>query len=105
MDYQFVVQFEDEGGETLEELETLEDYLIDLLDGIAEVDGHDIGSGSANLFILTGDPKKTFEKIEPALEKAAERGLNPMAVAFRLADADEYTVLWPADFEGEFEVT
>jgi hypothetical protein len=103
MKYQMVVQFEDEGGETLERLTELEDELIDVLDGIADVDGHEMGEGTANLVIHTDKPKKVWEKIEPVVEKAAEDDLVAVAAAYRPFDAEDYTVLWPADFEGEFE--
>lgn len=103
MKYQLVIQFEGDGVDTLEKLESLEDELIDLLDGVAEVDGHDLGSGTANIIIHTDKPKKVWERVEPTVEKAAEDDLVAVAAAYRPFDAEDYTVLWPTDFEGEFE--
>lgn len=105
MNYQFVIQFEDDGGETLEKIEALEDQLIDLVDGLGEVDGHDLGDGTAHIVIHTSKPKKVWEKIEPVIEKAAsEDDLLPIAAAYRPFDAEDFTVLWPADFDGEFQI-
>jgi hypothetical protein len=105
MNYQLVIQFEDEAGEALGRLESLEDEMIEALDGVAEVDGHELGSGTAHIIIHTSKPKKVWEKIEPLVEKAAEDDLVAVAAAYRPFDAEDYTVLWPADFEGEFEMS
>lgn len=104
MNYQLVIQFEDEAGDALERIEALEDELIELLDGVAEVDGHEIGAGTANIIIHTDKPKKVWEKVEPTIEKAAEDDLVAIAAAYRPFDAEDYTVLWPADYDGEFEL-
>lgn len=105
MNYQLVIQFEDEAGDALERIEALEDELIELLDGVAEVDGHEIGAGTANIIIHTDKPKKVWEKVEAAVEKAAEDDLVAVAAAYRPFDAEDYTVLWPTDYEGEFEMS
>lgn len=103
--YQLVVQFDDESGEALDKVIALEDELIEMLDGVAEVDGHDVGSGTAYIMIETAKPKKVWEMIEPLVEKAEEeRQLSPLAAAYREEDEDDYTVIWPTDYEGEFEV-
>lgn len=104
--FQLVIQFDDEQGEALDRVVALEDELIEMLDGIADVDGHDVGPGTANLFIDTDKPKKVWEMVEPLIEKAADEGeLQPVAAAYRSFDDDDYTVLWPTDYEGEFEVS
>ena len=38
------------------------------------------------------------------VEAAASEDLRLSAVAFRERDSEDYTVLWPADYEGEFEL-
>jgi len=102
--YQLVIQFDDEQGDAIDRVIAFEDELIELLDGIAEVDGHDIGSGTASIFILTNKPKKLWERLEPLVEDTDANELEPIAAAFREVDADSYEVLWPSDYEGEFEV-
>lgn len=106
MKYQLVLQFQGDDEETLDKVVTLEDQLIELLEGstLAEVDGHEEGDGSLYLTIETKNPGKVWEKIEPVVEAAASEDLEITAVAYRERDAEDYTVLWPADYEGEFEM-
>lgn len=106
MKYQLVLQFQGDDDETLEKVIELEDQLIEAFDGstTSEVDGHDVGSGTCNLFIHTKNAAKVWERIESVVEDAVSGGLELNAVAYRPLDGEEYTVLWPADYEGEFEV-
>ncbi|MGL4396184.1 MAG: hypothetical protein ACRCS9_06580 [Hyphomicrobium sp.] len=105
MNYKLVLQFVGDDEETLDQVIELEDQLITVLGGTsAEVDGHETGEGVTYLTIDVRNPAKAWEKIEPVVEVAASADLELSAVAFRAADGDDYTVLWPADFEGEFEM-
>ncbi|HMN38080.1 MAG TPA: hypothetical protein PKD49_10305 [Hyphomicrobium sp.] len=106
MKYQLVLQFQGDDEETLEKVVALEDQLIEELGGstLAEVDGHEEGDGSIYVLIETKNPSKLWERIEPVVEAAASNDLEATAVAYRERDSDDYTVLWPADYEGEFEV-
>lgn len=106
MKYQLVLQFQGDDEDTLEKVTQLEDELIDALEGstLAEVDGHEEGDGVIYVNIETKNPSKVWEKIEPMIEAAASEGLEVNAVAYRERDSEDYTVLWPADYEGEFEV-
>ncbi|MGD9669461.1 MAG: hypothetical protein AB7U75_10455 [Hyphomicrobiaceae bacterium] len=102
--YQLVIQFDDEMGNALDNLIEFEDELIELLDGVAEVEGHDVGSGTANLFIMTNTPKKLWERLEPLIEETDRHELEPLAAAYSEMEDDDFTVLWPSDYEGEFKV-
>ena len=106
MKYQLVLQFQGDDEDTLDKVTALEDQLIELLEGstLAEIDGHEEGDGYVYVNIETKNPSKVWEKIEPLVEAAASDDLEISAVAFRERGAEDYTVLWPADFEGEFEV-
>ena len=106
MKYQLVLKFQGDDEDTTDKVIALEDLLIDTLEGstLAEVDGHEIGDGVIHLSLLTKNPSKIWEKVEPLVEKAAAEDLEILAVAYRELAADEYTVLWPTDYEGEFEV-
>jgi hypothetical protein len=105
MNYQLILQFQGDDEDTLDRVIELEDRLIDALDGstTAEVDGHESGDGVINLILLAKNATKVWEKIEPIVEGASDE-LDINAVAFRQLDADDFTVLWPTDFEGEFEL-
>lgn len=106
MKYQLVLKFLGDDEDTLDKVISLEDQLIETLEGssLAEVDGHEPGEGVTHLVLLTKNPAKIWERIEPLVEIAASEDLEIMAVAYRDLDGEEYTVLWPADYEGEFEV-
>jgi hypothetical protein len=106
MKHQLVLQFQGDDADTLDKVIALEDQLIESLNGstAAEVDGHEPGEGVIHLFLLAKNAAKLWEKIEPLVEDAASEDLEINAVAFRPLDSEEYTVLWPTDYEGEFEV-
>ena len=58
MKYQLVLQFSGDSIGDYDAMIALEKDLIDELQGCANVDGHDVGSGGTNIFILTHDPVK-----------------------------------------------
>jgi hypothetical protein len=105
MNQQLVLQFEGADDDTLEKVIELEDRLIEALDGSTsvEVDGHEPGDGVINLILLAKNAAKVWEKIEPIVEGASDE-LDINAVAFRALDGEDFTVLWPVDYEGEFEL-
>lgn len=103
MNHQLVLQFQGDDDDTLEKVIELEDRLIDALAGstAVEVDGHEPGDGVTNLILLAKNAAKVWEKIEPIVEDASDE-LDVNAVAFRTLNSEEFTVLWPVDYEGEF---
>lgn len=107
MNHQLVLQFLGDDETTLEKVIELEDQLIEALDGSTsvEVDGHEPGDGVIHLILLAKNPAKVWEKIEPLIEEAASEDLEINAVAYRSLESEDFTVLWPADYEGEFEMT
>ena len=52
-----MLQFRGDSRGDYDSMIALEDELIAELQGLAKVDGHDMGSGEANIFILTSDPQ------------------------------------------------
>ena len=106
MNHQLILQFQGDDEDTLEKVIELEDKLIEALEGstAAEVDGHEPGDGVINLVLLARNASKVWEKIEPIVEEAASEDLEVNAVAYRALDSEDFTVLWPVDYEGEFEM-
>lgn len=93
MSHQLVLQFPAESLADFDALIALEDALIETLKDQANVDGHDFGSGQANIFILTDEPVQTFES---ALQVMAKAGcLESATAAYRLTAGSDYTVVWP----------
>lgn len=105
MNHQLVLQFQGDDAGTIEKVIELEDRLIDALSGSTsvEVDGHEQGDGVVNLILLAKNAAKVWEKIEPIVEDASD-SLDINAVAFRQIDSEDFTVLWPIDYDGEFEL-
>lgn len=104
MNHQLVLQFNGDDDDTVDKVINLEDKLIAALASATsvEVDGHEPGDGVTNLVLLAKNAAKIWEKIEPLIEAAAVDDLEINAVAYRDLNGDDFTVLWPLDYEGEF---
>jgi hypothetical protein len=94
---QLVLQFSPWGSNThdFDKLISLEEQLIDALAGKAHVDGHDMGSDEANIFIHTLDAHTTFSDSFPVVQRS---GLVPLlGAAYRDDAVDEYIRIWPKE--------
>jgi hypothetical protein len=91
MKYQLVLQFK-ETDLGYDDMIALEDALIAVLEGSAEVDGHDAGSGEINFFVLTDDPMACFEKAKASLVTHSNHDFK---AAYREVAGDKYTIVWP----------
>lgn len=101
--YQLVLQFRGDGLGNHDKLIALENRLIEALSHSADVDGHDCGSGEANIFIFNFDPAATFCRLRQTLR---EKGcLGAVTAAYREIDGEDYTVIWPEPSVQEFTVT
>jgi hypothetical protein len=99
--HQLVLQFAANSLRDYDDLVALEQQLVAEL-GESEVDGHDMGSGEANIFILTADAKTTFRRLLPVLQRSGR--LPEVTVAYRRTDENRYHVLWPEASSREFSV-
>jgi hypothetical protein len=99
--YQLVLQFPADAVD-YDELIAIEDELLEVVGPPAEVDGHDFGSGGSNIFILTDSPETTFEKVLPVLRDLSRD--RDATVAYRAVQGEQYTVLWPKGFKGQFSI-
>jgi hypothetical protein len=103
MRYQLVRQFRGDSLADYDQMIALEDRLTEELGHSAKLDGHDCGSGEANIFIHTSDPAATFWLVRQVLMH--ERWLDAATVAYREVDGEQYTVLWPEGATQEFAIT
>ena len=101
MKYQLVLQFAAASMEDFDRLVALEDRLIEELDDVAAVDGHDFGLGAFNIFILTNDPAESFGKAHRIVTN--EGVPNVIRSAYREVDGEDYVILWPSSLT-EFSV-
>lgn len=103
MRYQLILQFRAASLEDYDSMVALEDELISDLGVTARVDGHDMGSGEANIFIFTSDPRQTFRRAMLALDRSGR--LQHVKAAFREVGSDLITVIWPDGSNEKFTLT
>lgn len=101
MRYVLIIQFQVKSIDDYDEVIRIEDHIIQIVGNSAVVDGHDAGRGEMNIFIFTDHPLSTFALIKEKFGQIAER--CGFKAAFREADGEEYTVLWPVE-STEFNV-
>ena len=95
MKYLLVVQIKNAVARHPRWISVIEEIVEETLSPHHLVDGHDIGSGEANLFIKTASPQQAFSKIRDAMEG---HPLWPkVRIAYRDINGSAYTVLWPKD--------
>jgi hypothetical protein len=80
----------------------LENEPQQIVEPIAEVDRHDVGSREINIFILADDLGATFERVIPLLSNASL--LDKISVAYRALHCDGFMLLWPPNSTGAFVV-
>ena len=93
MEFQLVIQFRPAGALDFGKLVAIEDALITELRDSAIVDGHDIGSGEFNIFVVTSHPKESFVRTQSLLEEIKPEG--EMNVAYREPNDERFVILWP----------
>src|SRR5215470_3874841 len=98
MRFQLVLQWPASSLDDFDEIVRIEDLLIARLRSQSEVDGHDFGSGEANIFVHTDDPHQALEEIRAIL--SAHRLWPSTAIAYREILGTEYRVLWPEGTTG-----
>jgi hypothetical protein len=94
MKYQLVLQWATPFPiQDIDDIVAIEDQIIDGLNEACEVDGHDFGSGDANIFVHTDNPERVFSALKTLL--ASKSLLAHTRAAYRAFDTDNYTILWP----------
>jgi hypothetical protein len=93
MRFQLILQFAGASAEDRDAMIALEEAIIRVLDDAGDVDGHDVGSGEMNVFILTDDPKLAFERIKHLV--GTSRFMSDTKVAYREIGTDVFRVLFP----------
>jgi hypothetical protein len=105
-DKQFILQFKVQGHGTPQDLDRLveiEEKLDSALqrNRAGHVDGHDIGSGTMNIFMFSPTWKAGEEFL--LLYLRYQDWASQVVVAKR-SKAETYEVIWPKDFAGRFEM-
>ena len=99
--FQLVLQFAPWDSARFDDLIALEEKLIAAVGSRASVDGHDVGSGEANIFLLTAHPTEVLRDCVPVVQQSAFR---VFAAGYRDLEADDYQRLWPQEDRSPFVV-
>ena len=93
--YQLVLQFSTEGPQDFEDLVNLEKLIAQGLPVDSDLDGHDMGSGEFNIFVLTDRPEECFRAAQNILQ--LHNGFRAFKAAYRQIGQDDFVSLWPAN--------
>jgi hypothetical protein len=100
--FQLVLQLPGTTQQDFDVLVSLEESIADSLDGTPhEVDGHDFGSGTGNIFIHTNDPVGAFDLTKKIVKLPEHPTLK---AAYRSFEEDDYTLIWPENSNEEFNI-
>ena len=99
--FQLVLQFAPWSGRDYDDLVQLEDRLAAVVES-GDVDGHDLGSNEANVFIFTENPAATLQACLPAIVDA--NLLARFSAGYRSVGDDAYVRVWPSDDSSPFSV-
>src|SRR5262245_34189370 len=97
-----IVQFKNEGdSDDVDWLFDFYEVLQDLLkrNKLGKLDGNDFGKGTINTYIVTSSVQSTFDLVLTNLKLYR---LDDKAVIVKRHKVNQYTVMWPADFNEEF---
>ena len=93
MKYQITIQISANSTNDFDEMIEFEDELIEILKDIAIIDGHDFGSGEANIFVLTNDQYETYNVIKEKYLNATIK--NKYKISCREIKNDNLVILFP----------
>ena len=99
--FQLVLQFANWDSSRFDDLISLEEKLISAVGSRGSVDGHDAGSGEANIFILTEVPIEILRDCIPVVQQSP---LSPFTAGYRDVKSDSYERLLPNDDRSPFIV-
>ena len=99
--FQLVLQFAPWSDGDFDDLVRLEDHLSALTEA-GDVDGHDLGSNEANIFILTKNPAAALQACLPCIAEADL--LQKLSAGYRSVDDDDYLRVWPEGDSSPFSI-
>src|SRR5262245_53151497 len=97
-----IIQFKNEEGSLdIDWFYDLNEVLQDLLKRkrLGRVDGSDFGTGTMNLYVVTYSWRKTFDLV---LTNLRLYGVDADAVIATRRAKNQYTIVWPQDYNGDF---
>ena len=85
----------------LDDLISLEEKLISAVGSRGNVDGHDVGAGEANIFILTEVPIEVLRDCIPVVQQSP---FSAFTAGYRDLKSDSYERMWPRGGSSPFMV-
>ncbi|MGX9773066.1 hypothetical protein ACWYXN_06060 [Janthinobacterium aestuarii] len=92
-EYQLIFQWDASTIENFDSIVETESILRKNLQRKHSVDGHDMGVGEANIFVLTQFPIEAFDESMRILK--GQDALIGVRIAYREVLKDDYVILWP----------
>ena len=90
--YQLTIQVPIASLGDFDRLVAAEERMAESLKGVADVQGHDSGSGEGNIFIHTDTPG---DHVHTAIQCLEEHVRDEAKAAYREVEGAAYTILWP----------
>ena len=98
--FQLVIQIPIRSMGDFDRMVEAEERMIEALKDIADITGHDMGSGEGNIFIHTNAPERDVRIAFDCLEEHAR---DQAKAAYREIEGDKYVILRPAGLK-EFRI-
>lgn len=95
MKFVLVLQWPASSIKDYDEMILVENALIDGIGDIAEIDGHDAGSGEVNIFLHTNEPRLAFEAAKKTL--GSRDFLIGLRAGYRERSGTVYQPIWPSE--------
>ena len=99
--FQLVLQFAPWSDRDFDDLIRLEDKLAAVI-GSDAIDGHDLGSDEANVFVFTDNPTSVLQAALPVITEAEL--LSKFSAGYRDINAEDYSRVWPVGDSTPFTV-
>ena len=101
MDQQLVLQFDLSAPDDFDAVLAVEEQLTEALEGMAEVEGHNVGTRLMHVFIWCDEADETFTSVRDVVDTEM---LDHARAGWRHADDETFTPLWPPGLE-RFDVS
>ena len=96
-----MLQFDLTAPDDFDAVLAVEEQLTDALDGMADVEGHNVGTRMMHVFIWCDDADETFVSVRDIVDTEL---LDHARAGWRHADEHVFTPLWPLGLE-RFDVS
>jgi hypothetical protein len=100
--HQLVLQFRGDARDRFDQVPDAVKRLAATLDDTSRLDGDDIGTHGANLFIFTDNPQKVLadaSDIFPGVQSS-----KGFSAAYRQVSSERFQVIWPLDSPTAFSL-